>query len=78
MKYTICFCISGSDVLMIRRKRAPNLNCWNGLGGKIEPGESALVNVVREMREEAAIDLIASTRLAFRGIVTWNLRPGAA
>lgn len=76
MKYTICFCISGSDVLMIQRKRAPNLNRWNGLGGKIEPGESALVNVVREMREEAAIDLIASTRLAFRGIVTWNLQPG--
>ena len=76
MKYTICFCISGSDVLMIQRKRAPNLNRWNGLGGKIEPGESALVNVVREIHGEAAIDLIASTRLEFRGIVTWNLQPG--
>jgi len=76
LKYTICFCISGSDVLVIQRKRAPNLNRWNGLGGKIEPGESASVNVVREPREEAAIDLIASTRLEFRGIVTWNLQPG--
>jgi len=77
MKYTICFCVSGSDVLMIQRKRPPNLNRWNGLGGKIEPGESALVNVVRELGEEAAIDLNASTRLEFHGIVTWNLRPGA-
>lgn len=76
LKYTLCFCIHETDVLMIHRRNAPNLNRWNGLGGKIDPGESPFTNVVREVREEAAIDLQASTQVAFRGIVTWNLHPG--
>lgn len=76
LMYTVCFCICGTEVLMIHRRKAPHLNRWNGLGGKIEPGESALANVVREVREEAGIDLQSSTQLSFRGIVTWNLRPG--
>lgn len=75
LKYTVCFCIHGTEVLMIHRRKAPHLNRWNGLGGKIEPGESALANVVREVGEEAGIDL-SSEQLSFRGIVTWNLRPG--
>ncbi len=77
LKYTICFCVHETDVLMILRRKAPNLNRWNGLGGKIEPGESAFANVIREVREEAGIDLRSSTHLTFRGIVPWNILPGA-
>lgn len=78
LKYTICFCIHETDVLMILRSRAPHINRWNGLGGKIEPGETALSSVIREVREEAGIDLESSTEVTFRGIVTWNLYPGNA
>lgn len=75
--YTLCFCVapSGGEVLVIQRAKAPNKGLWNGLGGKIEPGESPLANVRRELREEAGIGLPESA-FAFRGIVTWNRCPG--
>lgn len=77
IRYTLCFCVdvSGGEVLALKRAKAPNKGLWNGLGGKIEPGESPLVNVRRELREEAGIDLPESAFL-FRGIVTWNRYPG--
>ena len=45
-------------VLLIRKRRpAWQAGKLNGLGGKIEPGESPLDAMRREFREEAGIDL---------------------
>lgn len=45
---------AGSDVLLIRKtKPAWQAGRLNGVGGKIEKGESALEAMVREFREEA-------------------------
>lgn len=58
---------------MLRRKHPPNAGKWNGLGGKIEAGETPLECVGREMMEEAGMDVSESSRYA--GVVTWS--PGA-
>jgi 8-oxo-dGTP diphosphatase len=45
-------------VLLIRKRRpAWQAGKLNGLGGKIEPGETALDAMRREFREEAGVDL---------------------
>ena len=70
--YTICFCRRRGKVLMLHRNKPPNDGLWNGLGGKIEPGESPLDCIRREVWEEAAIDLHGAARLRFAGIVSWT------
>lgn len=78
LPYTICFCCYEQQVLMLHRTLPPNAQLWNGLGGKIEAGETPLVSVQREMQEEANIDLSEAPSLFFAGITTWgpmNLGP---
>ena len=72
LPYTICFCCYEQHVLMLHRAFPPNARLWNGLGGRIEPGETPLVSVFREMQEEAGIDLQVASSLFFAGIVTWG------
>lgn len=70
--YTICFCRCEDSVLMLHRRRPPNAGRWNGLGGKISPGETPLDCVQREVLEEAGIDLRQSGTTRFAGVVTWK------
>ncbi len=72
LPYTICFCYRGNLVLMLHRDRPPNQGLWNGLGGKIQPGETPFACVQREMMEEAGIDLTQSPFCRFAGVVTWD------
>ena len=52
------FSADRSRVLLIRKRRpAWQAGKLNGLGGKIEPGESPLDAMRREFREEAAVDI---------------------
>jgi 8-oxo-dGTP diphosphatase len=72
LPYTICFCLYGDQVLMLYRSNPPNAGRWNGLGGKIEAGESPLITIHREMMEEAEIDLHQAQEVRFAGLVTWT------
>jgi 8-oxo-dGTP diphosphatase len=56
---------------MLLRRKPPHAGQWNGVGGKIEPGESPRTCVIREVREETGIDLTDGGDLRFGGIVTW-------
>src|SRR5579885_1786743 len=69
--YTIFFCIVGTKVLLVKRKKEPYLNQWNGLGGKIEEGESPEASVKRELAEETGLDITRAQTL-YSGIVTWD------
>src|SRR5688572_22991595 len=52
------FSPDGSRVLLIRKRRpAWQAGKLNGLGGKIEPGETAIDAMRREFREEAGVDV---------------------
>ncbi len=72
LQYTICFCLRGELVLMLYRNRPPNQFLWNGLGGKLRENETPRDCVLREVLEEADIDLHMAHRLRFAGIVTWD------
>jgi len=42
-------------VLLVKRRRPPSAELWSLPGGHIEPGETALDAVHRELREETAV-----------------------
>ena len=58
-------------VLMIHRNARPgdqHLGKYNGLGGKIDPGEEIVAGMRREIHEEAGIDC---DELSLRGTISW-------
>jgi len=67
---TLAYVRRGDDVLLVHRLRNDDdhVGKYNGLGGKLEPGEDALACVVREVREEAGLEVTSAT---FRGSVFW-------
>lgn len=69
MRYTLCFLTRGDQILMLHRQKPPNLGLWNGVGGRLEPGESARDCILREVSEETGYALPA---VDFAGILTWD------
>lgn len=73
--YTVCFCryLLEEKILLVKRKKRPNKNKWNGLGGKVdESDENPRKSVEREILEEANIDLNEALSVRFVGFVTWD------
>lgn len=67
--YTILFIRQGSKLLMLNRDRSPAQGLWNGVGGKLEAGETPLTGVLREAYEETGIRLLTAD---YKGIVCWE------
>lgn len=58
---TLCYVKHNRQTLMIHRVKKVNdihAGKWNGLGGKLEPGESPEQCVIREVREEAGLEIL--------------------
>ncbi|MCC7358209.1 MAG: 8-oxo-dGTP diphosphatase [Anaerolineales bacterium] len=69
LTYTLCFLTRADDVLLLHRRHPPNRGLWNGVGGRLEPGEAPLAGVLREVREETGYVLPFAR---FRGVLTWE------
>jgi 8-oxo-dGTP diphosphatase len=70
---TLAYVLSpdGCQVLLVHRNRRPDdvhFGKYNGLGGKLQPGEDVVTGIRREVREEAEIECDA---LTLRGTVSW-------
>jgi NADH pyrophosphatase NudC (nudix superfamily) len=52
----ICRGING-DVLLLKRMHAPRAGTWTLPGGFVEPGESGLDALIREVHEETGLDV---------------------
>lgn len=74
---TLCYVRSDGRTLMLHRNKKPgdvHAGKWNGLGGKLDPGESPEDCVIREIREESGL-AIREPRL--RGVLTFPaFKPG--
>lgn len=68
--YTICFLKQKDRFLLLNRSHPPVMGLWNGVGGKLEQGESPLAGVLREVREETGIHLDTAV---YKGIISWNV-----
>jgi len=72
---TLCYVRKAGRTLMIHRIKKPNdmhAGKWNGLGGKLEAGETPEECALREIREESGL---TARSLRLRGIITF---PGFA
>lgn len=61
----------GKQVLLVHRNKRPDdihFGKYNGLGGKLEPGEDVVSGFCREVREEAGIEPV---KLVLRGTINW-------
>lgn len=68
---TLAYIRREGKVLMVHRvARASDqhLGKYNGLGGKLEPGEDVVAGLRREIREEASLEI---TDLRLRGTISW-------
>ncbi|MBB6732937.1 NUDIX domain-containing protein [Cohnella zeiphila] len=69
IKYNICFIRRGDRILLLNRELPSWMGCWNGVGGKLEPGESPRDSMAREIAEETGI---TACRITYKGLVTWT------
>ncbi|MEZ4768381.1 MAG: 8-oxo-dGTP diphosphatase [Caldilineales bacterium] len=65
---TLVYAARNGEVLMMHRRKQPNLGQWTAPGGKVELNESPAECAVRELREETG--LVATGRPELRLIVT--------
>ncbi len=73
---TLCYIRESDKTLMLHRIKKENdihKDKWNGLGGKLEQGESPEECLIREVKEESGLDVI-DYRLA--GFLTFPLFDG--
>jgi 8-oxo-dGTP diphosphatase len=68
---TLCYVRQHHQTLMLHRiKKANDMHAgkWNGLGGKLEPGETPEQCVIREVYEESGLRLVDPV---LRGVLTF-------
>jgi 8-oxo-dGTP diphosphatase len=73
---TLCYIQKDNQTLLLHRNRKDSdthKGKWNGLGGKLEAGESPEEGVVREVFEESGLTITSPLLI---GVMTWPLFDG--
>ncbi len=70
MNYTLCLIQYHDQLLLLNREKKPWMGRWNGIGGKFEKGENALLCVKREIKEETGLDAL---NIKFEGLLKWSI-----
>ncbi|MBD3168782.1 MAG: NUDIX domain-containing protein [candidate division Zixibacteria bacterium] len=68
---TLCYIRDDGKTLMLHRvKKANDMHegKWNGLGGKVQPGESPEECVIREIKEESGLEI---DEPQLKGVITF-------
>lgn len=73
---TLCFLVKENKVLLAMKKRGFGAGKWNGIGGKVEPGESVKEAIVREVGEEINVS-INPDDLRNHGNIKFSFEDGA-
>ncbi|SDC90927.1 8-oxo-dGTP diphosphatase [Paenibacillus sp. UNCCL117] len=76
LAYNICFIRRAGELLLLNRERSSWMGSWNGVGGKLDPGEAPRASVRREIEEETGI-VLREADIRFKGLVTWESEAGA-
>ena len=58
---TLLYIVKGDEVLLIEKKRGLGKGFYNGVGGKVEDGETPIKTAVRECIEEIGVEPINPT-----------------
>jgi 8-oxo-dGTP diphosphatase len=74
IKYNLGLIRQGTRILLLNREKSSWMGCWNGVGGKMEPGESPRAAMLREIFEETGMD--SFEKLRFTGLLTWSTTEG--
>jgi len=61
---TLAFLLRPGEIMLAMKKRGHGEGNWNGVGGKIEPGETIEQAMVRECQEETGVTPTAYTKVA--------------
>ena len=54
-KATLCLLLKNDEILLAMKKRGFGVGKWNGVGGKVEEGESIKSAAIRELSEEIGV-----------------------
>jgi len=68
---TLCYIYDGAKILMLHRIKKQNdmhAGKWNGLGGKVEAGETPEACAIREIKEESGLEVSAPQ---LKGFITF-------
>lgn len=69
---TLLFLRRDDEVLLAMKKRGFGSNRWNGIGGKIDPGETEEQALIRECQEEIEVTPTAFEKVAYHDFVMDN------
>ncbi len=61
-----------TELCLGMKKRSFGMGKWNGVGGKIEPGETPEAAAIREAEEEIGVKVLTLTKV---GVITINYTP---
>ena len=53
---TLCFLVRENEICLAMKKRGFGTGKWNGMGGKVDAGETVSEAAVRELREESGVE----------------------